>query len=49
MCNCQFAEEMIWPWGDLDFIIWPWDFSVVQYELVNHMEKMTKDVPSLTL
>ncbi len=31
MCECQFAKEMAWPWDDLDLIIWPQDFSVVQY------------------
>ncbi len=49
MCNCQFVEEMIWPSNDIDLIICPWDFSVAQYELVNLMDMMTKNVSSLTL
>ncbi len=31
MCEWQFSEEIVWHLDDLDLIIWPWDFSAVQY------------------
>ncbi len=33
--NSQFVEEMIWPWDDLDLIIWRWEFLVAQYGWIN--------------
>ncbi len=31
LCECKFVKRMTWPWDDYDLIIWPWDFSAVQY------------------